>query len=90
MQNTNFWYSLLKNIRISPEKISHITGEVYWPWTTFTPNSGKLEKIPLVYRQRQKNIRWQYKFTRWSHAPKSKSNKNCPRSLAGQEYYPED
>ena len=56
MQNTNFWYSFVKTIKISPEKISHVTGEVYWPRTTFTPNSGKLEKKPLVYRQRQKNI----------------------------------
>ena len=56
MQNTNFWYSFVKTIRISPEKNSHITGEVYWSRTTFTPNSGKLEIKPLVYRQRQKNI----------------------------------
>ena len=56
MQNTNFWYSFVKIIRISPEKISHITGEVYWSRNTFTPNSGKLEKKPLVYCQRQKNI----------------------------------
>ena len=54
MENINFWYNFVKTIRISPEKISQIPGEVYWPWTTFTPNSGKLEKNPLVYRQRQK------------------------------------
>ena len=56
MENINFWYNFVKTIRISPEKISQIPGEVYWPWTTFTPNSGKLEKNPLVYRQRQKKI----------------------------------
>ena len=55
MQNINFWYNFVKTIRISPEKISQIPGEVYWPWTTFTPNSGKLEKKPLVYYQRQKS-----------------------------------
>ena len=46
----------MKTIRISPKKTSYITGEVYWPQATFTPNSGKLEKKPLVSRQRQKNI----------------------------------
>ena len=56
MQNTNFWYSFVKTIRISPDKILQITGEVYCPQTTFTLNSGKLEKKPLVSRWRQKNI----------------------------------
>ena len=44
---------------ISPEKISHITGEVYWPQITFTPNSSKFDKKTLVSRQRQKNINLQ-------------------------------
>ena len=46
----------MKAIKILPEKISHVTGEIYLPRATFIPNSGKLEKKPLVSRQRQKNI----------------------------------
>ena len=83
MQNINFWYSFEKIIRISAEKVSHITGEVYWPRTTFTPNSGKLEKKPLVYRQRQKNISLQD-----DPMPQNQDKKNCPWGLVDPRALP--
>ena len=68
----------MKTIRISPEKISHITGEVYGPRTTFSPNSDKLEKRPLISRQRRKNISLQD-----DPMPQNESQTNHPWALAG-------